>query len=337
MKDVTVATEFVRALLAGAQQQGLNYEPILLRHGISALALGNDDHRVPLEPFAAAALEIMAELDDELLGLTQQRQPLGTFAMMCRAAISARSIKRSIKRSANFWNLFNNTYHHQVFITGGRVIYELTPLAGQTALNNYYSESMLSTIHRFHCWMAGQFIPLNSVSMTIAEPNYSSEYRQLFYGAPIKFDQAFAQMEFDSRYAALDVVQTPETLDSYLAGTNLSVLYQAKHYRTLSDQLRQWIERNIKQQKTKITLRHAAEHFQLSQQVLHRRLQAEDTSFSEIKMQTRRDIAINLLFAEQSKIEEIASVVGFSEPSAFVRAFKVWTGSTPLNYRRANR
>ena len=71
----------------------------------------------------------------------------------------------------------------------------------------------------------------------------------------------------------------------------------------------------------------------MSKQVLHRRLQAEDLSFKDIKMQTRRDIAVNLLFDNKFKIEEIATMVGFSEPSAFIRAFKSWTGSTPLAYR----
>ena len=47
-------------------------------------------------------------------------------------------------------------------------------------------------------------------------------------------------------------------------------------------------------------------HFKISQQVLHRRLSAENLSFKEIKKETRRDIAIKLLFEDKHKIEDIA-------------------------------
>lgn len=337
MKGGTVSTVFVKMLLDGAEKRGMDCERVLLDNGISRLTLDHSQRRVPLENFAAVAREIMRELDDELLGLADIPQPLGSFAMMCRAAISARTIKRSIKRTANYWNLFRNIYHHEVFISGGRVYYEMSRIDDQQLLNNYAAESLLSTVHRFHCWLAGQFIPLRSISMSIAKPDYADEYKPLFYGAPIKYDQPYSQIEFDVRYADLEIVQTPETLDTYLAGTNLSLLYQPKHYRVISDQVRQWLEKNLTQGNFQLTLQHAAAHFQMSQQVLHRRLRAEDTSFKEIKMQTRRDIAINLLFGERHKIEEIAGLVGFSEPSAFIRAFKHWTGMTPLNYRQANR
>jgi len=149
----------------------------------------------------------------------------------------------------------------------------------------------------------------------------------------MSYENDECRIEFDRRHAKLEIVQTPETLDAYLAGTNLSLLYQPKNYRVISDQVRQWLERNIKQGNYKATLKEAANHFEMSQQVLHRRLQAEDLSFKEIKMQTRRDIAVNLLFDNNHKIEEIATLVGFSEPSAFIRAFKSWTGLTPLAYR----
>ncbi|NNC99874.1 MAG: AraC family transcriptional regulator, partial [Gammaproteobacteria bacterium] len=310
MREFTIAIDFVRMMLEGAEKQGVNCDHILLAHGISKLALSSErprgNSRVPLESFAAVAVEVMRLLDDECLGLMDRKQPLGSFNMLCRACISAKTIKRSIKRTAHYWNLFENTYRHKVLISGGRVFYEMELIEGKQTINSYAVEAILSSIHRFHCWLGGQFIPLISVSMDYPEPTYSNEYRPLFYGAPIKYRQPYCQLEFESRYLGLDIVQTADTLDQYLAGTNLSLLYQPKHYRVISDQVRQWLEKNIKQGNYQATLKQAAANFQISQQVLHRRLQAEDTSFKEIKMQTRRDIAINLLFSEKHKIEEIA-------------------------------
>lgn len=337
MNDVTIDSAFVSMLLEGAQKHGVSCDPILLRNGISRLALAKDGTRVPLKSFAAFAMEITTLLDDEFLGLTETKQPLGSFSMMCRSCISARTIHRSLKRSANFWNLFNNTYRHGVELGSDSVAYTLTRLDQSPPLNNYLVEAILSSIHRFHCWLGGQFIPLERVQLDHKQPSYSAQYRPLFYGAPMSFGHPQCRIEFSTHHLSMEIVQTPETLDQYLSGTNLSLLYQPKNYRVISDQVRQWLERNIKQGNYRATLKEASAHFKMSQQVLHRRLQAEDLSFKEIKMQTRRDIAINLLFQNKHKIEEIATMVGYSEPSAFIRAFKAWTGSTPLAYRQGKR
>lgn len=337
MKDATIDTCFVSMLLEGAQRQGLQCDQLLLRNGISRLALDKPGTQVSLRSFAAFAIEVMKLLDDECLGLTSQKQPLGSFNMMCRASISARNIHRSLRRSAKFWNLFKNAYHHYVQVNDESVSYVLQPLSGKEPINNYMAEAILSSVHRFHCWLGGQFIPLDSVQFVHAEPSYSDQYRPLFYGAPITYQSEDSRICFPKRYLDLEIVQTPETLDTYLKGTNLSLLYQPKNYRVIGDQVRQWLERHIKQGNYRATLKEAANHFQMSQQVLHRRLQAEDLSFKEIKMQTRRDIAIGLIFENKVKIEEIATRVGFSEPSAFIRAFKAWTGYTPLAYRQNHR
>jgi AraC-like DNA-binding protein len=69
-------------------------------------------------------------------------------------------------------------------------------------------------------------------------------------------------------------------------------------------------------------------------QTLRRRLDSEGTSFSEIKAFMRRDYALHLLGKQGLSIEEIAYRTGFSESSAFIRAFKTWTGVTPYTYRK---
>ncbi len=337
MSEITIDAVFVRLLLQGLQRQGHSGDSLLLNHGLSPIGISRSSQRIKLDQFAAFAVGAMAKLDDEFLGLGQARQPLGSFAMACHACISARDLGSSLKRYANFWNLFAHSYRHQVILSDDQVQYTLLPIDGHQAINNYLVEACLSSAHRFHCWLGGQFIQIKSVTMQCPEPDYADQLPPLFYGASIEFEQASNNISFARSTTELQIAQTPATLDEYLAGKNLSLLYQPRNYRALSEQVRQWLEKNIERGETANSLVDAASYFDMSQQVLHRRLQFEEQSFKEIKKQTRRDIAINQLAESDKSVEQIAHHLGFSEPSAFIRAFKAWTGTTPLNYRHQNR
>jgi AraC-like DNA-binding protein len=71
----------------------------------------------------------------------------------------------------------------------------------------------------------------------------------------------------------------------------------------------------------------------MSARTLRRRLEKEGSSYQRLKDNTRRDAAISLLSRTRLPIAEIAARVGFSDPSAFHRSFKKWTGLAPGEYR----
>ncbi len=76
-----------------------------------------------------------------------------------------------------------------------------------------------------------------------------------------------------------------------------------------------------------------ARQLHMSPQTLRRHLSEEGSSFQELKDHLRRDLAIYHLGRSDLSIQDIAEQLGFSEPSAFHRAFKKWTGLTPGAYR----
>ena len=70
-----------------------------------------------------------------------------------------------------------------------------------------------------------------------------------------------------------------------------------------------------------------------SQKKKMKTLKQEDITFAEIKENVRKDMAIYHLTKTETPIKNICYLVGFSEPSAFNRAFKKWTGYTPGEFR----
>ena len=73
----------------------------------------------------------------------------------------------------------------------------------------------------------------------------------------------------------------------------------------------------------------------LSSRTLQRRLKDQGLDFKKLVDDTRHRFSLNYLKDPQHTMTEIAYLLGYSEVSAFNRAFKRWTGSTPVSHRRS--
>ena len=70
-----------------------------------------------------------------------------------------------------------------------------------------------------------------------------------------------------------------------------------------------------------------------SRQTLYRRLKAEGTTYEQLLDRLRRRLALRLVREQGLSVKEAAYRLGFSDPAAFSRAFKRWTGSSPGEMR----
>jgi AraC-like DNA-binding protein len=71
----------------------------------------------------------------------------------------------------------------------------------------------------------------------------------------------------------------------------------------------------------------------LSRQTIFRKLKAEGTTFQKLLDELRHKMALHYLGEKKVSVNQTAYLVGFSDPAAFSRAFKRWTGSSPRMMR----
>lgn len=76
-----------------------------------------------------------------------------------------------------------------------------------------------------------------------------------------------------------------------------------------------------------------ARHFGMSERTLQRRLKEEGCVLQSLFEETRRQLAELYLGEPRLALYEVAMLLGYSEPSAFFRAFRRWTGRTPEQFR----
>jgi AraC-like DNA-binding protein len=73
----------------------------------------------------------------------------------------------------------------------------------------------------------------------------------------------------------------------------------------------------------------------MGSRTLQRRLKEYGSDFKQLIEDTRQRFAVSYLKNPKTSLTEVAFLLGYSELSAFNRAFKRWMGSTPLDYQRS--
>jgi AraC-like DNA-binding protein len=78
-----------------------------------------------------------------------------------------------------------------------------------------------------------------------------------------------------------------------------------------------------------VSIERIAGELGLSRQTLYRRLKAEGVTFEQLLDELRHRVALKLLREQHLPVKQAAWRLGFSDPAAFSRAFKRWTGTNP--------
>lgn len=87
------------------------------------------------------------------------------------------------------------------------------------------------------------------------------------------------------------------------------------------------------QRKGDVSLELLARTLHMSERTLRRRLEDQGTSYKNLLDELRRELACHYVARTGESFEETGARLGFADISAFYRAFKRWTATTPAAYR----
>ena len=334
MAKLTVSDHFVKAALSGAKKLGYNTTQMLLQAGIEPDLMLQQGARVTGKQYTQLMQIIWATMQDEYMGFATSKSKPGTFATMCYLTIHCNTLESVFKRADAFYNLFDKPVSMALSRNGEQA--HLTIVYEETLDDPYHflQESLLVIWHRLSCWLTGKRIVLDQVSFNYPEPEHIEEYKHLFH-CPLTFNQPCTQLTFNTRYLNETIIRDEPELKEFLKSSPANLLGKPDDYNSYTSQIRQQIGRDLRDELPDFET--VSSELNLSPQTLRRRLKEENTSYQEIKDNIRRDQSIYHLSRQDFSINEIADLVGFTEPSTFHRAFKKWTGLTPGAYRQGER
>ena len=327
----TIAICFVAAALRSVHGRNLNADELLANVGLSSSLLHVPQARVSAKHYGALWRAIAAALDDEFFGQDSRRMKVGTFAMLCHSVLSCKTLGHAVDRSLRFYALILDDISGSAERDANEariVLHEHAPGVSQRV---FAHELLLMLLYGLSCWLVGRRIPILRTEFSYAEPAHSAEYR-LMYCADLRFNRPHTLLAFEASYLDLPVVQNERSAKEFLRTAPESILLKYKNGSSLTARVRRRLRQFLPG--TVPDFEELAQQMSITPATMRRRLHEEGESYQSIKDQLRRDLAISYLSHSRRSVMDIALELGFSERSAFHRAFRKWTGASPGEFRR---
>ena len=334
-----VPMEFTRALLVQARTHQRDVQKILqaARFPFDPLTQNAQTAFVSREQYSRLALELIRELGDESGGVMPDVQtPVGTTRLIGYSMLNSANLSAALKRGIEF-NACCRVRH------GAEVInrFEVDEQRKEAVLAYRCDDDPQDSQHsvlcnlamwmRFCGWLIGQHIDITSATCAGPQPNFTAGIRH-FFPCPVSYDQPLNSVTFSARHLEAELVRDEDDLREFLklAPYYLVIEPQAAT-QSITHRIRDILGDDFRDEMP--SFEELTGLLNMSARTLRRRLEKEGTSYQRIKDNARRDVAISLLSREGKTVSEVAEQVGFSDPSAFHRSFKKWTGQSPGSYR----
>jgi AraC-like DNA-binding protein len=352
MAEITVSAKKFMRLFDYMDHIGLDVPALseLVEIRREHIACLEPEHALPAIQYSRlykAAAAKMQELEQSLpwaAGLGGE-----SFELMCHCMIGARTLRDALRLAERFDTLLYPLQGYRMRLLDGhtsdtvKLSYDIEVLEsaavflpeswdrveyGVTAAK----ASGLIVWNALCGWLIGQALPAIEVRINASFVNqeYHDSLAQTI-GGTVYFDAGENTFSFDRALLDRRLVHTPESLADFLNNSVYHVIAMDRVPASTSAAIKSLIAISLPSGMPSFA--DVAAMLFISESSLRRRLQAENTSYQAIKDEVRCQVAIDKLLHEDARVADLAELLGFTEPSSFVRSFKSWTSYTPKAYK----
>jgi AraC-like DNA-binding protein len=323
---------WVHALVGVLARHSIDRDELLRGSTLAPGLLADSRARVSLDQWRALVQRAMLLTQDPGLGITiGSTVPDNVYQIVGQIAAASASMREALREFQRYGALLGNVVRSDIVEEGDRAYLVFTPLYPNPHAPQFEAEMGLSLAYRLlRRYAKRETEDAQEVWFAHPAPAYAERYAEVFR-CPVRFDRPRNAILFARRY--LDepsIYANPRLLD---------VLRDAAERMLAEDVLPELAER------VRTMLRHepnlgrvsaaaVARLLRLDERSLRRRLVQANARWSVLLDEARHERACEELRRGEISIRELTVQLGFSDQSAFNRAFKRWTGTTPARYSR---
>jgi AraC-like DNA-binding protein/lambda repressor-like predicted transcriptional regulator len=325
-----VSISYVRSVLDEVQRQGISAATLCAHAGVDPSELTGTE-RVTVARYDRIVRSACDLSPASALGLrVGAHAPPGALDVVGYILATCSTIREAFGQFTAYSPLVKEGGRWGIIESGAsaRFTYEHDVIAPDNA--RFDAESCLALVLK----IGRQFIGFDNqpdvVRFRHEAPAYASEYQSVF-PCEVLFGQATNEIVFSRSFLDMEQLHRDERLRVLLQGRAAELLERRTSNEAFLEQIRDVLK--IEAESGAPHVGRLARRLGVTLRTLERRLHERGLSLARMVEEARREAACTALRVSSGSIERVAYRLGFSEPSAFHRAFKRWTGMTPRRYR----
>lgn len=332
MPGLTVAAGLARGLADLAETKGADRQALLDRAGIDQADLLDQDTRVPVERYVALMRAAKVMTGDAALALHYgETSDLSEISVVGLIGNASETMMEAFNQLGRYGRLVievdGPSPRLQASVRGAEVW-----MVDTRENPNDFPELTESTFARLICGPRrfGVTQLVRAVRVTHPAPAWRDEYERI-YGAPVTFDAEENALLVDPVWFNHRIQLQPRYAFGVLSEHADALLRSLASSKTMRGRVESLLMPVL--HTGKASVEQVAGKLGVSRQTLFRRLKAEGVTFETVLDDLRHRLAVHYLAGKKVSVNETAYLVGFSDPAAFSRAFKRWTGVSPRTVR----
>lgn len=337
MREASLATSLVIDFLGFLERQGHPLADVCRAADIDPAIVQQPNSRVP-----ASFMERLWALGERLTGdpdvglhSAESYNP-GALSIVGYVVLSCRTAREALDRLTRYAPLLNEGLKVDLLEQDGRATCRFRAVSELDSYLHRDSRQVMETL------AAGTVVtlqrlatgPVTPIAITFRHraPASLVEHHRIL-GPAIRFEQAEDTVVYSSTALETPFISADPALLEVFEGDARRRLEALATRGGVSGRVLTLLAARVRGAVPPLS--EVASELAMSERSIQRSLSEEQTSYRQLVDDVRKSLAIEHLSRPGTSATDVAFLLGFSEPSAFTRAFRRWTGTAPTEFRAA--
>lgn len=313
----------IRDIVYGAASRGASLNELCQKLSIPIHELNDSEKSVDFEKAYQAWELSVAATRDPLLGLhlgeTTTPSILGLIGHLMQSSPDLITAFQQVCKHAA---IATDMFTYSIQLTHDQVILRYEPARlwlkiSEISARQAVEQAMAGTLNVFYLLSGKRINPVHA-ELSFGKPKSKGEYERIF--GSVSFNKKANTLVFKTIDLKSKVSSYDQSLFSLFDKLIREKTEKLSRRSSLSDQVKRVLTQEFKGQI--LSGRTMAEHLNMSPRTFQRKLNEESTSYRDLSLSLRKELALLLLKKSGSSVQEVARILGYSEASALRKALK---------------